>query len=59
MPRYVIADASVLMVLDKIEQLELLKDIYQDIYTTPGVAKEFGISLQEWIFSMLPHNANP
>jgi predicted nucleic acid-binding protein len=49
MPRYVIADASVLIVLDKIEQLDLLKGVYHDIYTTPEVAIEFGNPLPDWI----------
>jgi predicted nucleic acid-binding protein len=49
MPKYVIADASVLIVLDKIEQLNLLKRIYQNIYTTPEIAEEYGNPLPDWI----------
>jgi predicted nucleic acid-binding protein len=49
MPKYVIANASVLIVLDKIEQLNLLKRIYQNIYTTPEIAEEYGNPLLDWI----------
>jgi predicted nucleic acid-binding protein len=49
MPKYVIADASVLIVLDKIEQLELLQGVYNEIYTTPEIVEEFGNPLPNWI----------
>ena len=49
MPKYVIADASVLIILDKIDQLELLGKVYKEIYTTPEISNEFGKSLPEWI----------
>ena len=49
MPRYVIADASVLIVLDKIDQLNLLRGVYNDIYTTPEIANEYGNPLPDWI----------
>lgn len=49
MPNYVISDASVLIVLDKIDHLEILKNIYSDIYTTPEILEEFGKSLPDWI----------
>ena len=49
MPRFVIADASVLIILDKIDQLELLGKVYKEICTTPEISNEFGKSLPEWI----------
>jgi len=49
MPRFVIADASVLIILDKIDQLELLRNVYKEIFTTPEISKEFGKSLPNWI----------
>ena len=49
MPRYVIADASVLIILDKINQLDLLNGVYNQIYTTPEIFKEYGKPLPDWI----------
>jgi predicted nucleic acid-binding protein len=45
----VISDASCLIILDKINKIEILSDLYQNIVTTPEVAKEFGKSLPSWI----------
>jgi predicted nucleic acid-binding protein len=49
MPKIVIADTSCLIVLDKIEQLEILQLLYSEVLTTPEVAKEFGLPLPRWI----------
>ena len=49
MPRYVIADTSVFIIFDKINQFDLLKDVYQKVYTTPEIAKEFNKVLPKWI----------
>lgn len=49
MHRYVIADASVLIIFDKIDHLDLLRKIYQQIYTTPEIAFEFKKPLPDWI----------
>lgn len=49
MPKYVISDASVFIVLDKIGHLELLKKIYNVLYTTPEILEEFGGYLPDWI----------
>ena len=49
MLKYVIADASVLKILDKIDQLELLRRIYKEVYTTPEISSEFGKLLPKWI----------
>ena len=49
MPEYVIADASVLIILDKIDSLEILKGVYQKIYTTPEIAYECNGSFPAWI----------
>ncbi|WKZ60261.1 MAG: DUF3368 domain-containing protein [Cyclobacteriaceae bacterium] len=49
MPRIVIADTSCLIVLDKIEQLEILQLLYSEVLTTPEVAQEFGLPLPRWI----------
>jgi predicted nucleic acid-binding protein len=49
MPDVVISDASCLIILDKIDKIEVLSDLYQNIVTTPVVAKEFGKPLPPWI----------
>lgn len=49
MPDFVIADASVLIILDKIDQLDLLYKIYGEIYTTEEINKEFNKPLPDWI----------
>lgn len=49
MPDVVISDASCLIILDKINRIEILSDLYQNVTTTPEVAKEFGKPLPSWI----------
>jgi predicted nucleic acid-binding protein len=49
MPRYVIADASVFILFDKIDRLDILKGVYQKVITTPEIANEFKKPLPEWI----------
>ncbi|MBC8042750.1 MAG: DUF3368 domain-containing protein [Rhizobacter sp.] len=45
----VIVDASCLIVLDKIGELELVNCCYEKVFTTPEVALEFGGTLPVWI----------
>lgn len=49
MPDCVIVDASVLIILDKLGQIDLLQKIYPNIFTTPEVSQEFNKPLPEWI----------
>lgn len=49
MPENIIVDTSCLVLLEKIEELELLKKLYGAITITPTVADEFGLSLPEWV----------
>ncbi len=49
MPRVIISDTSCLILLHKIEELELLEKLYKQVLTTPEVAREFGLELPEWI----------
>jgi predicted nucleic acid-binding protein len=41
MPKIVISDTSCLVVLEKINELEILKNIYSEVVTTPEVSSEF------------------
>jgi predicted nucleic acid-binding protein len=45
----VVADASCLIVLTKIDSLDLLRRLYRDIRTTPEVADEYRETLPDWI----------
>lgn len=45
----VIADSSCLILLAKIEELEILKSVYKRIFVTKEIAGEFGGELPEWI----------
>jgi predicted nucleic acid-binding protein len=49
MPDFVIADASTLIIFDKLDQLDILQKIYGDIYTTPVISNEFKKPLPSWI----------
>ncbi len=49
MQRIIIADASCLILLDKIGKLELLRKLFGTINVTPEVATEFGSRLPSWI----------
>ncbi|HRP93888.1 MAG TPA: DUF3368 domain-containing protein [Ignavibacteriaceae bacterium] len=49
MPDIFIADTSCLIVLNKIDQLELLKNLYQTVLTTQDIQNEFGEVLPSWI----------
>jgi predicted nucleic acid-binding protein len=49
MSNLIIADTSSLIALDKINLLELLKIIYNEIYITPEVFDEYKTNLPNWI----------
>ncbi len=49
MPKMVIADTSVLIVFQKIEEFELLQKVYGGLVTTPEILKEFGEALPAWV----------
>jgi predicted nucleic acid-binding protein len=45
MPNIVISDTSCLILFHKIDHLEILLKVYQNIVTTPQIASEFGHAL--------------
>ncbi|MBO9612096.1 MAG: DUF3368 domain-containing protein [Dyadobacter sp.] len=45
----VIADSSCLILLSKIEELEILRSIYKHVFVTKEIAGEFGLDLPDWI----------
>jgi predicted nucleic acid-binding protein len=54
----IISDTSCLIILDKIDELELLGKVGRKIYVTPIILKEFGKSLPEWISVLSPKNSH-
>ncbi|MEJ7848555.1 MAG: DUF3368 domain-containing protein [Pyrinomonadaceae bacterium] len=52
----VIADASCLITLDNINEIDLLPKLYDQIYVTPEVANEVGESLPEWVYQRSSSN---
>jgi predicted nucleic acid-binding protein len=48
-PNIVITDASCFILLDKINALDLLKDLYSTVLTTPEIAVEFKKRLPDWV----------
>lgn len=54
MPKIVISDTSCLIILSNINELEILKHLYGEIFTTIEVSKEFGEPLPEWIIIRSP-----
>lgn len=49
MPQVIISDTSVLILLNKIQELQLLKILFGEVITTQKVAEEFGKQLPGWI----------
>lgn len=49
MNKIIISDTSCLIALTKIDKLDLLRDLYQEIIITIDVYKEFGGLLPDWI----------
>ncbi len=49
MERTIICDTSCLLVLEEIKKLDILREIFTEIITTPQVEKEFEYPLPEWI----------
>ncbi|MGB1243625.1 MAG: DUF3368 domain-containing protein [Chitinophagales bacterium] len=47
--RIIIADASCLIALTNIDELEVLQKVYEEITITPEVKEEYGDSLPDWI----------
>ena len=58
MPKAIIADASCIILLDKIGELNLLNKLFGTIVTTNDVAKEFGLPLPKWFDIIEPHDKN-
>lgn len=54
----IISATSCLIILDKIDELELLMEMGRKVYVTPIILKEFGKSLPDWISVVSPENSH-
>lgn len=52
----IISDTSCLIILDKIDELELLMKMGKKVFVTPIILKEFGKILPDWILVASPEN---
>jgi predicted nucleic acid-binding protein len=51
----VITDASCLILLDKIEYLDLLPKLFDVVITTPEIALEYGKTIPKWLTIIKVH----
>jgi predicted nucleic acid-binding protein len=54
----IISDTSCLIILNKIDELKLLKVLGHKVYVTPIIQKEFGENLPDWILISSPNNTH-
>lgn len=58
MPKIVISDTSCLITLSNINELDILKHLYGEIFTTVEISKEFGEPLPDWIIIKSPEDSS-
>lgn len=56
MPAVIIADASCLILLEKIQALHMLQQLFGHVVVTDIVAEEFGLPLPEWVSIQVPQD---
>lgn len=49
MPKIVISDTSTLILFHKIQEFNILRGVYGELFTTPEIADEFGEDLPDWV----------
>lgn len=49
MSKIIVSDTSCLILLDKLNLLFILKELFEEIAVTPEIEKEYGQTLPEWI----------
>lgn len=52
----VVSDTSLIILLDKIGEIDILRQSFARVYATSVVAREFGILLPDWIIVQDPTN---
>lgn len=58
MQTLIISDTTCLVLLDKIEEPELLKKLYQEVTITTPISEEFKKTIPNWIKIQDPTNTN-
>ncbi len=58
MHKTIISDTSCIILLDKINELEILNQLFGKIITMPEIAKEFGRQLPSWFEIQQPKDKN-
>ena len=56
--KIIISDTSCLILLSKIGEFDLLKDLSASVYITPIIVKEFGEKLPDWITIRSPKDSH-
>lgn len=56
MRKIIISDTSCLILLDKINEIDILKKLYEEVVVTTTILDEFGKPLPEWIRIVDPQN---
>ena len=56
--QFIISDTSCLIALERIDKLEILKDLFSKVFITNEVAIEFGNTLPQWIVVRTVKNLN-
>lgn len=56
MPRVIISDATCFILLQRIDRLDLLREVFGTVTTTPAVAAEVRFALPEWVLQSAPAN---
>lgn len=54
MRRKVIADTTCFIVLSEIKELDILRALYAEVYTSETIAQEFGEPLPSWVVVSVP-----
>lgn len=58
MQKTILSDTSCLILLEKIDELDLLHDVFGEIIITQDIANEYGLTLPNWISIQNPTNQN-
>ncbi len=56
MPKIIIADTSFLIAIEKLQLFNQVRTLYNEVYITNEIAKEFNLVLPEWITIREPEN---
>jgi len=58
MPRIIVSDTSCLILLQKLNKLDILRDLFKEITITETIEKEFGDKLSDFFNKVEPKDKN-